>query len=100
MKLHTLFEARTSDDVKADAARNAGPEDLRVFLYGIEEAPDLEAAKEQARKMARFFAKGGQANFLKSVDKVTTIPKLLQLAWNASLKGEGLGVLKKKGATA
>lgn len=97
MKLSTLYyltEARTSDDVEHERGKNKGPEDLSVFLKSIERAKDVEEAKTIAKRMTKFFAKGGQEKFIQNVDKQNSHAGVLKLAYNAALKGEGLGVKK------
>lgn len=94
MKLMEIRAHRTSDDIRHEQGKNKGPEDLRVFLDDLKNAPDLATGKEIAKRMAHFFALGGKDKFIAAVDKTTSMANLMQLAYNAALKGEKLGVVK------
>lgn len=66
--------------------------DLKVFLDRVKAELDLEKAKVIATEMASSFTAGGADQFRENVAKVTSRNKLLSLVYNASLKGEGMGI--------
>lgn len=92
--------ARTNDDLKhARGRREEGksiePERLDVFLDYIKNSGDVEEAKEHARRMSKWFTKGGTEKFLKAIDNAKDMVGVLTVAYNTALKGEGLGVINK-----
>lgn len=92
--------ARTSDDLKhARGRREEGksiePERLDVFLDYIKNSGDVEEAKEHARRMSKWFTKGGADKFMKAIDNAKDMVEVLTIAYNTALKGEGLGVINK-----
>lgn len=64
--------------------------DMKSFLDRLNAEKDLDKAKLIALEMAESFTAGGIEKFKDNVLKITSRDKLLFLAYNASLKGEGL----------
>lgn len=83
----STINARQDAQVARVAAKAT---DMKSFLDRINAEPDLEKAKLIAIEMAGGFTAGGVEKFKDSVSKITTRDKLLFLAYNASLKGEGM----------
>jgi len=76
-------------DVKANKIASKAT-DMKPFLKRINDEMDLEKAKAIAIEMAEHFTAGGIEKFKESVLQITSRDKLLFLAYNASLKGEGM----------
>jgi hypothetical protein len=70
-------------------AARAAP--LDVHLTNIRDAKTLEEKKEAAIAMANDFEVGGRDNFIKAIEGATKPMDIDRIAYNAALKGEGLG---------
>lgn len=84
----------TKKALKQDAQRAsmaAKAEDMTTHLNRVRDAKDIEEKKSHAREMAKCFKVGGGDKFLAAINTARTPNDVDRIAYNAALKGHGLG---------